>query len=86
MYDALDTKDICGGVRTGFKHYACIENWVPLGYQQVHLYRLTRIDLIGSADVELEQTAEHIVYIYTCLLYTSPSPRDRQKSRMPSSA
>ena len=24
--------------------------------------------------------------IPTCLLYTSPSPRDRQKSRMPSSA
>ena len=24
--------------------------------------------------------------ISTCLLYTSPSPRDRQKSRMPSSA
>ena len=23
---------------------------------------------------------------YSCLLYTSPSPRDRQKSRMPSSA
>ena len=23
---------------------------------------------------------------YLCLLYTSPSPRDRQKSRMPSSA
>ena len=26
------------------------------------------------------------VTLYTCLLYTSPSPRDRQKSRMPSSA
>ena len=26
------------------------------------------------------------VQIHTCLLYTSPSPRDRQKSRMPSSA
>ena len=25
-------------------------------------------------------------YQYVCLLYTSPSPRDRQKSRMPSSA
>ena len=25
-------------------------------------------------------------YIKPCLLYTSPSPRDRQKSRMPSSA
>ena len=24
--------------------------------------------------------------VYACLLYTSPSPRDRQKSRMPSSA
>ena len=24
--------------------------------------------------------------VHTCLLYTSPSPRDRQKSRMPSSA
>ena len=27
-----------------------------------------------------------IVEIRDCLLYTSPSPRDRQKSRMPSSA
>ena len=26
------------------------------------------------------------VRVSTCLLYTSPSPRDRQKSRMPSSA
>ena len=25
-------------------------------------------------------------YVWACLLYTSPSPRDRQKSRMPSSA
>ena len=28
----------------------------------------------------------HGVKIQYCLLYTSPSPRDRQKSRMPSSA
>ena len=27
-----------------------------------------------------------IGYTYTCLLYTSPSPRDRSLSRMPSSA
>ena len=27
-----------------------------------------------------------VIYTTTCLLYTSPSPRDRQKSRMPSSA
>ena len=29
---------------------------------------------------------EYKQYISICLLYTSPSPRDRQKSRMPSSA
>ena len=27
-----------------------------------------------------------IVRAHACLLYTSPSPRDRQRSRMPSSA
>ena len=27
-----------------------------------------------------------VLQAVTCLLYTSPSPRDRQKSRMPSSA
>ena len=27
-----------------------------------------------------------LAFFRTCLLYTSPSPRDRQKSRMPSSA
>ena len=26
------------------------------------------------------------MHLWDCLLYTSPSPRDRQKSRMPSSA
>ena len=35
---------------------------------------------LGSAD-EQKPAKEG-----TCLLYTSPSPRDRQKSRMPSSA
>ena len=29
---------------------------------------------------------KNLKYLITCLLYTSPSPRDRQKSRMPSSA
>ena len=31
-------------------------------------------------------TAIVLIPFYVCLLYTSPSPRDRQKSRMPSSA
>ena len=36
-----------------------------------------RTDKLDALKAELEQA---------CLLYTSPSPRDRQKSRMPSSA
>ena len=31
-------------------------------------------------------TSEEIAQVGTCLLYTSPSPRDRTRSRMPSSA
>ena len=36
----------------------------------------------GSTGCIQQQQQQHM----TCLLYTSPSPRDRQKSRMPSSA
>ena len=32
------------------------------------------------------KNGKEIEQFYVCLLYTSPSPRDRQKSRMPSSA
>ena len=34
----------------------------------------------------LRSSPEAVVQYCACLLYTSPSPRDRQKSRMPSSA
>ena len=35
---------------------------------------------------EVDVTPPDLPLLQTCLLYTSPSPRDRQKSRMPSSA
>ena len=42
----------------------------------------------GGRVKDLPGVRYHIVRgtLDTCLLYTSPSPRDRQKSRMPSSA
>ena len=40
------------------------------------------IEAMKSYDALLPTVTDPI----TCLLYTSPSPRDRQKSRMPSSA
>ena len=40
----------------------------------------------GSGNFSSEIARVGIVRLSSCLLYTSPSPRDRQKSRMPSSA
>ena len=46
-------------------------------------YRTTRIDAIYEDD---DARVDADFDLEGCLLYTSPSPRDRQKSRMPSSA
>ena len=51
-------------------------------------------DIVGitsvSGNVPVEHTTSNALkmknLLNICLLYTSPSPRDRQKSRMPSSA
>ena len=45
--------------------------------------------LFGNTPLQVEMilmTTASYTPRNTCLLYTSPSPRDRQKSRMPSSA
>ena len=45
------------------------------------LYRV-----IGIAYPRFIQAIHPVTQAYLCLLYTSPSPRDRTRSRMPSSA
>ena len=42
--------------------------------------------LRNTGQVRLYNDADFDAMNEACLLYTSPSPRDRQKSRMPSSA
>ena len=49
---------------------------ILMKYSQTH----DSIDLVNPYYFEIPTSP------YDCLLYTSPSPRDRQKSRMPSSA
>ena len=44
---------------------------------------LTMIGELTGLNIVISPNIEDTI---TCLLYTSPSPRDRQKSRMPSSA
>ena len=54
------------------------------------VYDLTEVRILNRTDCCAERLSGAMLYAgtidSTCLLYTSPSPRDRQKSRMPSSA
>ena len=52
--------------------------------QLVHQHDDARVAAMAADD--LESHYDVVVHASACLLYTSPSPRDRQKSRMPSSA
>ena len=47
---------------------------------------LKNFETIKHILVRHEQGAGHAAEGYACLLYTSPSPRDTEVSRMPSSA
>ena len=44
------------------------------------------VDSINEQDAKKFMSKIHKDWILSCLLYTSPSPRDRTRSRMPSSA
>ena len=44
------------------------------------------ISILPAVSKILEKAVHHQLMNYICLLYTSPSPRDKRQSRMPSSA
>ena len=44
------------------------------------------LQMINGVSVAIILCSISTILLSICLLYTSPSPRDRQKSRMPSSA
>ena len=77
MIDDLlkDARDRMGKSIESTKHELAT---VRTGRASPHLLDRVNVDYYGT-NTPLNQIA-------TCLLYTSPSPRDRQKSRMPSSA
>ena len=46
----------------------------------------TDLEIVAVNDLTDNKTLAHLLKYDTCLLYTSPSPRDLSTSRMPSSA
>ena len=68
-----------------------IEQWVqnPDKTLSGKSYRINaKGDSLLTETLQIKKIGKDTFYCstVTCLLYTSPSPRDRQKSRMPSSA
>ena len=57
----------------------------PDGKEVAYLEERTTLKVVNRATKQIRTVLDG-KYLYSCLLYTSPSPRDRQKSRMPSSA
>ena len=49
-------------------------------------YNNTFSRFVAVKEEQAQQTKEELLILWTCLLYTSPSPRDVEESRMPSSA
>ena len=62
---------------------------IPLQIDKYFMFheRDANLGAVGGINVSVTTLCLIALYLlWTCLLYTSPSPRDRQKSRMPSSA
>ena len=74
------------------KHADCGEHDLDVEYAKLITFCNQGRGLASTFELNLrdrENNAKHRVNLSlnkNCLLYTSPSPRDRQKSRMPSSA
>ena len=70
---------------SGIKQQKCIA--LECGLQNGTLAIFVSTQIFGTDIVYITPTAAYALIMYiTCLLYTSPSPRDRSVSRMPSSA
>ena len=68
----------------GLIHFGLINSLIPLGDTFIEI--VTPVKENTTAERFLNRRGGNGGYMVICLLYTSPSPRDRTRSRMPSSA
>ena len=65
---------------------ACIIAGRILGLQELYIVGGVLLALVIAAIIIAVMRPLSLAVARSCLLYTSPSPRDRTRSRMPSSA
>ena len=78
LCDAIAAED--GRVRVFHKPNGGVSSARNLGIQEA------QGDFVAFCDADDSFAPNALELLYTCLLYTSPSPRDKRQSRMPSSA
>ena len=94
MSESISTTCVQGGYRPGDGEPRQIPIYQSTTWKydtSEHMGRLFDLEEAGYFYTRLANptndfVAAKIAELEGCLLYTSPSPRDRQKSRMPSSA
>ena len=68
-------------------HPFMLSRWRKQAREGLIMTKGVAVDKAVAAELkELRRVKKAYEQLKLCLLYTSPSPRDRQKSRMPSSA
>ena len=77
--DIKDPIDIVDVFRPSKEVYAIAEDTIKIGAKVLWLQ-------LGIRDEKAKDLMKKNDIKYVCLLYTSPSPRDMRRSRMPSSA
>ena len=68
----------------GLKSHENIEGFICIAFCNEVPQTMKELDLMSKN--AFHEKNGNIAIAYTCLLYTSPSPRDQRGSRMPSSA
>ena len=88
------------GSQESTSHWAQGELYLDCVVMHDPLFVLCQMEVLGTGEMyldcvvhdllfvlcQVEESGEHVTLGTSCLLYTSPSPRDSLRSRMPSSA
>ena len=78
--EAMGVKALTSMFYTGYNQvspgYTRVEA-IPFALQMNTRYTTSVTDVLANSDPRTNALANMLATIYTCLLYTSPSPRDR---------